>query len=238
MFWFESKVRYSEVDCNKQMTLSSILNYFQDCSIFHSEAIGQGITQMEEQKRAWMLSSWQVEVKRYPELGEQIRIYTWAYDFKGFYGYRNFKIEDEAGEVVAYANSIWIYIDIRTGCPCRIPQEIADAYTMEPPFEMEQTGRKVAVMEEMEQKEPFVIRKFHIDTNMHVNNEKYVLMAQEYLRQEQQIGRMRAEYRKQAVLGDLIYPKVKETEQKTVVELADEAGRAYAVIEFQGKENI
>ena len=42
MYAFESKVRYSEVGEDTRMTLYSVLNYFQDCSVFHSESVGRG----------------------------------------------------------------------------------------------------------------------------------------------------------------------------------------------------
>ena len=42
MYSFESKVRYSEVGEDTRMTLYSVLNYFQDCSVFHSESVGRG----------------------------------------------------------------------------------------------------------------------------------------------------------------------------------------------------
>ena len=45
---FESKVRYSEVGEDTRMTLYSVLNYFQDCSVFHSESVGRGTAVQEE----------------------------------------------------------------------------------------------------------------------------------------------------------------------------------------------
>ena len=37
----------------------------------------------------------------------------------------------------------------------------------------------IRLPEEMDAGEPFAVQKFHIDTNHHVNNEKYILMAEE-----------------------------------------------------------
>ena len=59
IYQFDSRVRYSEVDENRRITLLSILNYFQDCSSFHSEKIGFGIDYLKEKQCAWVLSSWQ-----------------------------------------------------------------------------------------------------------------------------------------------------------------------------------
>ena len=49
MYQFKSRVRFSEVDSQLHMTLPSIINYFQDCSTFHSDSIGYGIEVMMEQ---------------------------------------------------------------------------------------------------------------------------------------------------------------------------------------------
>ena len=65
---FSSRVRYSEIGENGFLTLPGILNYFQDCTTFQSEDIGLGMDSLKERKRIWVLSAWQVIVKRYPAL--------------------------------------------------------------------------------------------------------------------------------------------------------------------------
>ncbi len=71
MYQFKSRVRFSEVDSQLHMTLPSIINYFQDCSTFHSDSIGYGIEVMMEQGYAWILSSWQIIINRYPSSGKK-----------------------------------------------------------------------------------------------------------------------------------------------------------------------
>ena len=106
VYEFESRVRYSETDRDKKMTLVSLADYFQDCSTFQSESFGRGLDYMKELQRAWMILSWQIEILRLPVLCEKIRVQTWAYDFKGFYGMRNFAMLDERGTYLAKANSV------------------------------------------------------------------------------------------------------------------------------------
>ena len=92
---FKSRVRYSEMGLDRRLTLSSLVNYFQDCSTFQSEECGCGLDYLAEQNRVWMVLSWQIEILRLPSLGERIRIQTWPYDFKDFYGMRNFALAAE-----------------------------------------------------------------------------------------------------------------------------------------------
>lgn len=68
MYEVKSRVRLSEVSDNGCMTLPGIINSFQDASIFQSEDLGVGTKYLEEQKKAWVLSSGQVEILRYPNL--------------------------------------------------------------------------------------------------------------------------------------------------------------------------
>ena len=89
MYAFDSRIRYSETDSEGYLTLDALLNYFQDCSTFHSEDVGLGIGYMKEIGQVWVLSSWQIVVNRYPKLGEKVKIVTLPYELKVFLGYRN-----------------------------------------------------------------------------------------------------------------------------------------------------
>lgn len=233
MYSIESRVRYSEVDSVRNMTFPALLNYFQDCCTFQSEDLGVGIDFLAEEQAAWMLVSWQVVLKRQPVLGEKIRISTWPYDFGGFYGFRNFTMEDEQGTVIAYANSVWVFVDTVTGKPRKIAQKLLETYKKEPRYEMEYRERKILVQGGLEEKEAFVVHPSQIDTNRHVNNERYIEMAKEYLPKQFAICEMRAEYRKSAVLGDMIYPSVSKEADTVLVVLADERKKPYAIVEFK-----
>lgn len=236
MYSFDSRVRFSEVDHTKAITLPGIINYFQDCSTFHSESLGLGIDYFAEHKRAWVLNAWQVIVKRYPKMGEPVTVSTWPTQFNGLYGLRNFLMTDENGQTAAYANSVWVYMDMAKGRPVKpLPEEIK-TYGCEPALEMEYAPRKIALPKEWTKKDTFPVRKYHIDTNEHVNNCQYVQMALEVLDEEKSIRQARVEYKKSAVCKDIIYPRTARDEGRTVVELCDAAGKPYAVVEL--KENI
>ena len=62
---------------------------------------------------------------------------------------------------------------------------------------------------------------------------KYILVAEEYLPEQVFVCGLRAEYRKAAMLGDMLYPVVTIEEKQITVTLADEKGASYAIICFQ-----
>ena len=128
MYSFDSRVRYSEVDEDRKLSLTGVINYMQDCSTFQSEDLNMGIDYLAEKHRAWLLSSWQIVVDRYPKLGERIVVSTWPYDFKGIYGYRNFTIQDPEGSYLVRANSNWFFFDTEQGVPVRVGEEDIRGY--------------------------------------------------------------------------------------------------------------
>lgn len=232
-FEFEARVRYSEIDHRGTMTLPALINYFQDCSTFHSEDVGLGMNRLKQEKKAWVLSYWQIIVERYPELGEKITAGTFATEFKGLYGNRNFYMNDESGQQIACANSIWVFMDLEKGRPVRPTPEHIDPYGTQEPLDMPYEGRKIELPTESEEREAFPVRKYHIDTNEHVNNCQYVQMALEMLPGDAQIRQARVDYKKSAVLGDMIYPRLSKESGRTVIELCDGAGNPYAVVELK-----
>ena len=233
MYEFNSRVRYSEIDHHGTLTLPALINYFQDCSTFQSEDVGLGTEVLKAEKRAWILSYWQVIAERYPALGERITIGTFPTEFKGLFGNLNFYIKDESGNMIAKAYSVWVFLDTETGRPVRPEEKDIKPYGMGEALDMPYNGRKISLPEETEALEAFPVRRYHIDTNEHVNNCQYVQMALEFLPADRQFRQIRVEYKKSAVLGDVIYPKRSREEERTIIELCAENGRPYAVVEFK-----
>lgn len=237
MYSFDSRVRYSEVDNEGRLTLNAILDYFQDCSAFQSEELGIGIGFLKEKQVAWVLVSWYIQIKRYPALGERIRVATWPYAFKGFYGWRNFRMTTADGEELACANSLWALLDVTSGRPTKLLPRMEEAYQLKPSLPMGECPRKMKLPDQLETEEAFAVHRFHLDTNQHVNNGKYVVMAQEYLPDGFLIGELKVEYKKSAVYGDMIYPYVERENEKVVVALCDAHDRPYSIIEMERKQN-
>ena len=234
MYSYESRIRYSELDERGNLKIEALLNYFQDCSTFHSEDLGVGVAYCKEKNLAWVLSAWQVVVERYPKLGERVTIATAPYDFKGFIGYRNFWMLDREGKRIACANTIWSLLDTQKGKPVRPSQEMLDKYVLEERLDMEYAPKRIAVPDEMIKGEPVMIRSHHLDTNHHVNNGQYVRIALDSLARECTIGQLRTEYKKQSYLGDVLTPYIAASaEGRYVIVLKDAEDAVSCVIEIQ-----
>ena len=170
MYQFESKIRYSEVDADCNLTLSALMNYFQDCSTFQSEELGLGVKYLQRVHQAWVVSAWQIVVDELPMLCDEIRVCTCPYAFKGFLGYRNFWMERPDGQRLAWANAVWTLLDMETMLPVRASQEMHEKYVLEPKLDMEYAPRKIVIPENGVAQDSFTVQRQHLDSNHHVNN--------------------------------------------------------------------
>ena len=102
---FTSRIRYSEIgeDGISPCRADQLLSGLQYLPVGSDR---RGRCGAQKRGCAWVLSAWQIHVRRYPSLGEAVKITTWASGFKGFLGMRNFTMETEDGEMLACANSI------------------------------------------------------------------------------------------------------------------------------------
>ena len=236
MYTYQTRIRYSELDETGHLKTEALLDHFQDCSTFHSEDLGLGVEYLKDRHMVWVMSSWQIVVERYPKLGEVVTIGTAPYDFKGFIGYRNFLMTDQDGNRLACANSIWSLLDTESFKPIKPSDEMMKAYTLENKLEMDYAPRKILIPENAQRREAVQIRVHHLDTNHHVNNGQYVRIAIDSLMQKYPIKQLRAEYRKQVYLNDVLIPYVSMTQdEKYVVALKDQDENICCIVELEGE---
>lgn len=147
-------------------------------------------------------------------------------------------MKDSEGKFLAYANSLWALVDMRTGKPAMPSERILKAYVVEPRFEMEYAPRKIRIPAEGEdgvnfsRPEDLLVRPYHLDTNHHVNNGQFIRMAMSFLPEGFTVTQLRAEYKKQAFLNDVLKPCVAESDGIFVVSLRDGEDKPYVNVEF------
>lgn len=229
---FETIIRYSEIDSLGYLTPSALIDLFQTTSTYQSEELGYGVEYLKENHRAWVLSYWQICIDKLPRFKDKVYVQTWSSGIRSALGNRNFVILDADRNILSYANSLWVYIDTENAHPMKPPAEMVEAYGCEPPLEMEVLSRKITLPCDMQTKDDFIVKHYFIDTNNHMNNAKYILTAMEYIPNGLQIKGIRAEYKKQALLGEILTPHVKIDGNTITVVTYDSNGNHNATIQF------
>ena len=233
MFEMESRIRYSELDSDGKLELSELLDYFQDCANFQSEDLGAGYRKLLAEQKAWFLCFWQVVIDRYPRFGERIRVQTFPYSYNRIFAKRNFRMLDERGEELARANSVWFVFDFESGRPLADCGDYVKVYPMdESVWEDAAPGRRIRIPKELQlvPQQPALVGKTLLDTNVHVNNAKYVTLAEDFFPVDREVREIRIEYREAAKLGDLVTPAVGTDGEWTYISLMKNEEDPYAVI--------
>ena len=241
MYSFEDRIRYSEVDEHGLLRPESLINYFQDCSTFQSEDGHVGIRYLVDRHYAWVVNYWQIEVRRYPVLGERVITATNPYELRGFMGLRNFSMDSADGERLAEANSVWSLINLDKMVPVIVPPEMSRVYELGEKFsDMEYLPRKILLPKDAvpQRVSRIEVGESHLDSNHHLNNAQYVRFVMQLVPKEQIVCGMRVEYKKQALLGDTIdilaYPAemTGTGEKKVPISMNGSDGKAFACMEL------
>ncbi|MBO4767457.1 MAG: hypothetical protein J5532_09190 [Lachnospiraceae bacterium] len=98
IYEYTDTVRYSKVDGELKLTIAALVDYFQDAAIEQSEALGVGTKVINARNLAWFLTSWDIRIRRMPELNEKIVIGTYPYYFRGMIGKRAVYMKTAAGK--------------------------------------------------------------------------------------------------------------------------------------------
>lgn len=232
MFEFDSRIRYSEANYQGKLDMLGVLNYFQDCSTLESEVKGMGYEEFHKLNLVWVLSTWQIEVKRYPKVGEKVTIGTFPTDFKGYFGRRNFFMKDEAGEMIAMADTLWTLLNYAEGKPAKMTEEIRSRYVLHESLPMGNTKARIAIPKEMDILNEVEIKKRYLDANLHVNNGQYLRLVFENI-EDNGYTFFRAEYRKQVREKDRVKILRGENEGSTIISIVDEENRPAVNIELR-----
>lgn len=230
---FTSRIRYSETDHNMRLTFPAMMDYFQDTSTFHGEDNNLPLTLLYKEKIAWVLTGWQVRLFENAGLNDIATFTTWSYGFRGNIAMRNFTLTNESGVLCAVADAQYVLMNLEKQLPTRITQQLVDGYTVEPDSHINLgLTRKIKPLEDELSLEPFTVREYMLDTNNHVNNSQYIKLALSLLRSDKSFNCFRAEYKKQARLGDVFYPNLVERDDFCQIKFYDDKKELFFIAEW------
>ncbi len=232
MYQYLSRVGYSEVDSNLNLTYFSLVNYMQDCSCFHSDDVGVGVKYLADLNLGWFVTSYEIYINRMPVYLERIKVITYPYQVRGMMARRIYQIESEDGELLMYADSLWVLMDIKNNRPARINDKIASAYPEDenrPEYNFKRP--KLRYNGEGTLVGKFVVNENHIDTNGHMNNSFYIDVTRRFLPNDQ-FSSIVVNYKKEALLFDELEVYLVELEQGYDVVLMKN-DEIYTIVEYK-----
>ncbi len=199
-------IPYFLVDQNRKLRITALMQFLEDMAIRHSEKCGVGLDYYHQNRVAWVLAKWDIEIRNYPEFNRKITVTTAPTSFRSFFGFRKFDVTDEQGQFLAKAQTLWIFVDTRQKKPVPVTSEVISAYGLsrdqKQPLPIEApTAPETGILQSR-----FQVRPGDIDTNRHVNNIRFVEWALDTLpvdfTNSHSVQRVLVDYRKELTIGE------------------------------------
>lgn len=208
-------VRPQDVDFQYRITPAALTDILLTTAGMNADENGFGIRDLNNDDCSWVLLRMAVEVGRFPEQYEKIKVETWVEEVGRASTTRNFRITDATGKLIAKAVSSWAMINVMTRrAQDLIALEGIHAFANGESNEMEKPVRLQSV--ETEPAGEFNVKYSHIDINGHTNSIRYVEWITDCFSldtyKNKQINRFEINYINEILFGDKVSIHMQETE--------------------------
>lgn len=152
------------------------MNWMQESANRNALEYGIGMADLRQYGIGWMLMRFRLTVHQYPRYGDTVQVSTFPTKVEKYFIYRDFKITDENGQLLAEAASTWVTFNIERRAMITLPDfiraldppEITDplpTLPLKPGFTWPENDPLISER---------MIGWHDLDTNQHTNNVSYV----------------------------------------------------------------
>jgi len=104
------------------------VKWMQEAAIAHSTEMGWSPEKYIELGAGWVVRSHNIVYLKPAFVGDAIVVKTWVSNMKAVTSLRNYELCNEAGVVLAKAETEWAFVNYEKQRPIRIPAEIIDNF--------------------------------------------------------------------------------------------------------------
>ncbi|MDP2303720.1 MAG: thioesterase [Ignavibacteria bacterium] len=175
MFEKKYELRYFEMDKQGYASPTTIVTLLQEAVADHCLSIDYGLYDLNNQNIGWVLLAGYLQMERYPLYKEKITIRTWISKYSTIKGERENLIFDEEGKIIGRGKGLWLFFDIKRRRPVRVYEDIIDKWKTYPEESIiYDITTKIEPIEFAEHKKSFLVHRYDLDSNRHVNNLRYL----------------------------------------------------------------
>jgi acyl-CoA thioester hydrolase len=127
----------SDIDENAHVNNQCYLRWMNEAAIAHSTANGWSAQRYIELGNTWFARKHTIEYLAPSFEGDELVVRTGVSDWHAFRStrmYRFIRLSDD--KVVAKAETLWVFVNLLSGRPTRLPTEVSDAFVVVDPKEI------------------------------------------------------------------------------------------------------
>jgi len=169
----ELQVPFSGVDPRGKVKFGVLLEMFQEMADVDASQYGLSVRQTLESGITWVLRSYRVDIKRYPDKADKaLNIRTWHEPYRNLFSLRTFDF-CAGKEYLGRASTWWVLLDIAKMRPLRLDKSgiyntDAERILEEMPSEVKVPSLQAAQIEQL-----WRVRWQDLDVNAHTNHAVY-----------------------------------------------------------------
>ncbi|MEJ2216818.1 MAG: acyl-CoA thioesterase [Gemmatimonadota bacterium] len=121
------------IDANGHVNNLEYLRWMQEVATAHSAAQGWPVERYLATGLSWFVRSHFIEYVSPAFEGDTLSIYTWVKGMGSRSSPRRYLFwREHDGKAIARAETLWVFVDMRTGRPHQVPPELRDAFPVIP----------------------------------------------------------------------------------------------------------
>lgn len=199
------KLRNADVDLYRRLRPSVLLTMLQECAIAHTEELGMGRDKTLDRGLLWIIALQRISIRRMPVYDERITVRTWPGKTMHVFFPRYYEVVAEDGQVLIRGSALWTLMNQATRSAV-FPDEhgiVIQGVVTGTETPLPRPPRSIALTEEA----GFTVPYSYLDLNGHMNNVRYLDLAEDVLPAELHTRPLReilVEYTNEAKLGERI----------------------------------
>ena len=170
-------VRHDELDGFGRLHPAVYLRYLAHAAVEASAAVGYDAPWYARAGAMWIVRRSTFEVTRPARAGERLAIRTWVEDFRRVRSHRRYAVHGADGTPVLEALTDWVYVDVESGRPRRVPRELETAFGFAAGNRSEREAWSAPPAPPAPALGTHRVRACEVDSIGHVNNAVYLEVA-------------------------------------------------------------
>ncbi len=171
IFQFPYEVAHYDTDLTGKMTLERLIAVTILGSEKQSKLLNRDANYLLPLGLGWVITQYEIVIHKMPETFDTVHFFTEATQWNKFFCYRNFWVENDAGEKLVEIQSTFVLMDLKTRKVKTVDEEIIAPFGGEKVNKIIRSEKIPQVT--YEKSIPYRVRYFDLDVNQHVNNSKY-----------------------------------------------------------------
>ncbi len=169
----QRRLSHADVDFLGELKVAALLGLLEQAAVEASAAAGYDAARYTREDRVWIIR--RTQLQRLVAVGgtDVVDVETSVQDFRRARSLRRYQLSRN-GALAARASTDWVYCDLRSGRPVRIPTELQHAFHPESDTPLPRPESLPQDPAATPQRRRVVVQPSHLDHVVHVNNGIYI----------------------------------------------------------------